>query len=100
MENDMKTIAICAITLVGLITIGAWRTDTRSAHLRSATSLQVQRVGAMTTERAAQQATLLTNGQVLITGGCGQTGCSPFLASVEIFDPAKRTFRTVAAMSM
>ena len=63
-------------------------------------SLRVQRIGEMTTERAAHQATLLTNGQVLITGGCPGQNCHPFLRSVEIFDPTRRTFRLAALMTI
>jgi putative cell wall-binding protein len=45
--------------------------------------------GSMTTGRYAATATLLPNGQVLITGGLGTSAA---LASAGLYDPATRTF--------
>lgn len=73
-------------------------TAARSNSRQDGRPLRVQRIGDMSTERAAHQATLLTNGQVLITGGCPGQNCHPFLRSVEIFDPATRTFQLGAPM--
>ncbi len=54
----------------------------------------------MTTPRADQHATVLANGEVLITGGCTLPGCDGFDrgARSEVFDPATRRFRPAAAM--
>lgn len=60
--------------------------------------LQVTKIGAMSIERAAHQATLLQTGQVLITGGCAQRGCERFHASTELFDPDTQTFRPATPM--
>lgn len=53
----------------------------------------------MSVDRAAHQATLLGNGQVLITGGCAGRGCDRILGSVELFDPRTRSFTTAAPMT-
>lgn len=62
-------------------------------------SPQLVNIGAMTTERAAHQTTLLTSGQLLVTGGCARR-CDAILASAERYDPATRVFKPVAAMTM
>jgi hypothetical protein len=48
----------------------------------------------MTTARDATKATLLANGQVLITGGS-----NPSLASAELYDPTTGVFSPASAMS-
>jgi hypothetical protein len=58
----------------------------------------VVRLGAMTTARAAHQATLLRSGAVLVTGGCAAQGCGQIVASAELYDPRTRTFRAAAPM--
>jgi hypothetical protein len=60
----------------------------------------VLRVGAMTTARAAHQATLLGSGRVLITGGCVADGCEGIVASAELYDPKTGEFRRVAPMAV
>jgi hypothetical protein len=54
--------------------------------------------GRMTTDRAAQQATLLEDGEVLVTGGCAGEHCGRTLSSAELYDPATRRFRAAASM--
>jgi hypothetical protein len=50
--------------------------------------------GSMTDARTLQTATLLSDGRVLVTGGesVGWNFAGPFLASVELYDPATGTF--------
>ena len=96
----MRLPSLAAVVLFGWSTTGARSVDIHAAPERATASLRVQRLGAMTTERAAHQATLLADGRVLITGGCARTGCSPFLASVELFDPLSRRFAPAPAMSL
>ncbi len=62
-------------------------------------SPQVIRIGPMSVERAAHQATLLETGQVLVTGGCAGRGCNPIHASAELYDPVTRSFQAAAAMA-
>jgi alkylated DNA repair dioxygenase AlkB len=62
-------------------------------------SLHVIRIGSMPVERAAHQATLLKTGHVLVTGGCAGRGCDLVHASVALFDPAIRSFATLAPMN-
>lgn len=59
---------------------------------------RVERIGEMSVERAAHQATPLPGGGILVTGGCGADGCAPIHASAEIHDPAAGTFRPAASM--
>ncbi|MFN4292288.1 MAG: kelch repeat-containing protein [Permianibacter sp.] len=47
--------------------------------------------------RAAHQATLLPNGEVLLSGGCGGR-CDRMLASSERYDPARKQFRAAASL--
>ena len=91
----MKMIGVSVSGAIGLLCVSA---TTGSTSRATSASLRVQRIGEMTSERAAHQATMLTNGQVLITGGCPGQNCHPFLRSVEMFDPTKRTFRSAALM--
>lgn len=52
---------------------------------------------AMTDARAAHQATLLPNGEVLLSGGCSGR-CDRMLASSERYDPQQKRFRPAAAL--
>lgn len=54
--------------------------------------------GQMSAARAAHQATFLPTGQVLVSGGCARRGCSPILASAELYDPETRSFRGAGQM--
>lgn len=49
---------------------------------------RLEPIGALTPARAAHQATLLDDGRVLVTGGCGGNHCDTFFAAAELFDPA------------
>jgi WD40 repeat protein len=55
-----------------------------------------QTTGDMGTERAAHTATLLQNGEVLITGGFNGTAV---LATAELFDPTTGTFSPTGSMT-
>lgn len=61
---------------------------------------RVEDHGRMTAPRAAHQATGLPDGRVLVTGGCTDPGCERMVATAEIYDPADRSFRAVAPMSL
>ena len=80
-----------ASTLVALTATGA-----ASAPVPADSTLQ--RLPAMTAARAAHQATLLPNGEVLLSGGCGGH-CDQTLASSERYDPQRRQFRRAAALT-
>lgn len=97
----MRALSFPAVALFGWSVAAAPRpVDPHTIPTSAAASLRVQRVGMMTTERAAHQATLLPSGQVLITGGCARSGCSPFLQSAEVFDPVGRRFVAAPTMSI
>jgi WD40 repeat protein len=59
-------------------------------------------VGVMGEQRAAHTATLLPNGKVLITGGFRKAAdgrSQIYFSSAELYDPAKRTFRSTGPMT-
>ena len=57
--------------------------------------------GALTTARAGQTATLLSDGRVLVAGGeTNQGGADRSLASAELYDPATETWNLVASMNL
>jgi hypothetical protein len=91
------------ITVVGFLGLGAiavavlW--GPAAGHAESV-RYRVVAVGRMATDRAAHQATLLTDGRVLVTGGCAGDHCSRILASSEIYDPDARRFHPAASMNV
>lgn len=92
-------ILISAVALIGAgVAIATVMADDPASIPAGAPS--VLRIGEMTAERAAHQATVLPSGRVLITGGCAGDGCTPFHSSTEIYDPSDRTFRLAAAMAV
>ncbi len=52
----------------------------------------------MAVNRAAHQSTALSNGQVLVSGGCAQRGCKIIHRSAELYDPATNSFSAAGKM--
>lgn len=63
-----------------------------------ALALQLHPLPEMGSERAVAKPVGLRDGQALLLGGCAGTGCSPVLASAELFDPRTRRFTPAGAM--
>lgn len=79
----------------------AWALGATTESGRSvAMAPRLVRIAQMSVDRAAHQATLLESGEVLITGGCAGHGCDRVLASAELYNPAPRSFRPVAPLSV
>jgi N-acetylneuraminic acid mutarotase len=55
--------------------------------------------GSMNAARAAQTATLLPNGKVLVAGGCSGRRCGTSVATAEIYDPATGTWAVTGSMT-
>jgi hypothetical protein len=95
----MNKILWLLLSLIGIYSVSAYLLDPESKGSAEISSLEVVQIGEMTTDRAAHQATLLKNEQVLITGGCAGQGCARVLSSAELYDPVSQSFRLVAPMS-
>jgi len=95
----MRPTNLIAVLLVATVAVAIAMMITRSPSA-DAGPLRVRKIVDMRAQRAAHQATLLPDGQVLITGGCAGQGCASFNRSAEIYDPATRTFRAAAPMSI
>lgn len=97
----MKNLISSTLLVIGLylIPVSTFNFDLSSKKSAEPTPPEVVQIGEMTVDRAAHQATLLKNGQVLITGGCAEQGCARILSSVELYDPASQSFRSLSPMS-
>lgn len=91
----MRTVIWSMAVLVALVIIVA---SVLKAKEPARTDTAVPQ-GEMTVERAAHQATALTTGEILVTGGCAGRSCDVTHASAELYDPATGSFRPVAPMS-
>lgn len=94
----MKSIVLTAGVL-GCVAVAAAVIGTTERESPDSGSLRVVRIGEMSVDRAAHQATLLETGQVLITGGCAGRGCDRILNLVELYDAEARSFTSVAPMT-
>src|SRR6516164_8494870 len=56
--------------------------------------------GSLNTARYSHTATLLQNGEVLVTGGIGVNGNYTSLASAELYDPKKGEWTATGSMSV
>jgi hypothetical protein len=95
----MRTNERLAVALLVVLISAACGRATEEPVSIDPESLRVLPIGAMSVERAAHQATLLTTGQVLVTGGCAGQGCDLYHASAELFDPASQSFQPAPPMS-
>lgn len=91
--------ALGCSALVLLVLVAAAVHQSQEATTDQAGSLRVVPHGEMSLARAAHKATTLTDGRILITGGCSENGCTGMIPTAEIYDPVARTFRAAAAMS-
>ena len=99
MNAPIKMMIGSGAALIGLLLIAA-PAPRSAAPVRAASGApRVVPHGEMSVERGAHQATVLRTGAVLVTGGCRGHGCEEVLASAELYDPATRSFRPVAAMA-
>ena len=76
-------------------------TTTNSAELYNPTTGSFTATGSMVRGRAEFGVTLLTNGQVLVAGGCtayDQNGCAATTTSAEIYDPATGLWKATGSL--
>jgi N-acetylneuraminic acid mutarotase len=85
------------LTLSGLLIAGLLGSTAVKA-LAAAGSFAL--TGSMNTARYAHTATLLQNGEVLVTGGLGVSGIYAPLASAEIYNPTTAKWTLTGSMSM
>jgi N-acetylneuraminic acid mutarotase len=71
-----------------------------SSELYDPTTGQWALTGNMVTARQGHTATLLSNGQVLVAGGCIDFACATSLAQAEIYSPTTGTWTAVASMNV
>lgn len=95
----MKTSGFAAVTAIGFMVVGIAMAGPTEPAPADANPFQIIEVGEMSVARAAHQATVLGSGGILITGGCDDPGCENVLAAAELYEPATRSFRSVAAMT-
>ena len=81
----------------GKVLIVGW--GTRSAELFNPSTGTFSATGSMAAARAANTATLLANGQVLVAGGWSGLGGSHTLSSAELYDPVSGTFTPATSMN-
>lgn len=98
LQDAMKTIVLSVAALIGLFAAAVTVLEAEVPIPSAQASPRVIRIGEMSVERAAHQATLLETDQVLITGGCADQ-CDSVHASVALYDPATEGFRSVASMA-
>ena len=88
-----------------VLVTGGWGGETILGYLASAEVYDSNRgafvqVDAMGTGRGGHTATLLPNGNVLVTGGVGGEGNDTWLASAELYDPTGESFVATGPMAV
>ena len=91
----MRVVATSALVLVGLFVTGLATGLAGSAQPGTFTL-----TGSMNTARYNHTATLLQNGEVLVTGGLGVNGVYSVLASAELYDPKRGKWSVTGSMSV
>jgi hypothetical protein len=86
-----------AVLFLGLVIIGLLGSPAVQASGGSGTFTTT---GSMNTARYDHTATLLPNGEVLVTGGLGVNGDYTSLASAELYDPKKGRWTITGSMSV
>ncbi len=72
--------------------------DYASAELYDPATGTFSATGSLSTPRLNHDATLLSDGTVLVTAGYNHLNGDTYLASVEVYDPAKGTFSAAAPL--
>ena len=91
----MQGVAKSALVLAGLLVTGLATGSAGSAQPGTFTP-----TGSMNTARYNHTATLLQNGEVLVTGGLGVNREYSVLASAELYDPKKGKWSVTGSMSV
>ena len=86
------------LLLFGLLVVGLLAHTTIGASKGSSGTFAL--TGSLNTARYSHTATLLQNGEVLVTGGLGVNGVYSVLASAELYDPKKGKWSVTGSMSV
>jgi len=72
-----------------------------SAEIYDPSTLSFSPTGSMAVAREGHAAVRLPDGRVLVAGGCtaGAGGCTTYLSSAELYDPATGTFAATGSMA-
>src|SRR5271169_3034034 len=85
-----RTLVLSSLLITGLLGIGASQAFAASGTFAF--------TGSLNTGRYGHTATLLANGEVLVTGGLGVN--FTYLASAELYDPTKGKWTVTGSMSV
>lgn len=91
---------ICSAALLGLLVAVLAAVPSDAPVQPAGAASQVVPLGEMVSARAAHQATPLRTGEVIVTGGCRGRSCEDVIAAAEVYDPATRSFRPIAGMTV
>jgi len=98
LKNQVSLFVMLAVTFVFAQSCRAQvASHEQNTQTNAARGGVVSSIRSMTAKRAAHTATLLDNGKVLIAGGFVANGSG--LSSVELFDPASKTFSSAGNLA-
>ena len=84
---------------VTALVAGAWANVAASVGTAPSVAQPLVANGSMSVARAGHEATVLTTGEVLITGGCAGSGCEDFQSSCELYMPGTGSFQAAGPMA-
>jgi len=102
MANPREYFTVVTLTTGKVLVAGGFGTGSvvlSSAELYDPTSGTWSSAGSLSVARAAHTATLLSNGKVLVTGGCTSNPCGTYTGVSELYDPTLNTWSTTGSLN-